>query len=146
MNDKLAKALRKAAGYRNQSATPGVCPFPGIARMYTHPVYSTRSTKKSSYIRLPMGEKFTKVFTTVTRLVLDSRGKPVIEMGAQPDPKTGAIVPKTNLVPVVKPARLEQQSPKGMYRALKRLARKKMLAGLGAWILQSHQLQKEVQA
>lgn len=139
MNDKLAKACRAAAGYRHQSATPGVIPFPGVARLYSHPVYTTREVVKSSYVRLPGLEKTTKVFTTLTRMVLDSRGKPIMEMETKPDPKTGMIMPKTQLVPVAKPVRLDPQCPKGLYRALKKLARRHTLLTLGAAIHAAYQ-------
>ena len=144
MNDKLAKSLRHAAKYRNQSATPGVIPFPGVARMYSHPVYTTRQTKKSSYVKLPMMEGVTKVFTTLRRLALDGRGKPILEMADKPDPKTGVIMPKTELVAVPKPARLDSQCPKGLYRALKKFAKQNMLLGLGTAIHVAYQ--KEVTA
>lgn len=39
MNEKTAKLLRKVAGYRNQTATPGVMDFPGIARVVKAPVF-----------------------------------------------------------------------------------------------------------
>lgn len=139
MNDKIAKALRGAAKYRNQTATPGVIPFPGVARMYSHPVYATRQTKKSSYIKLPLLEKTTKVFTTLTRFVLDGHGKPIMEMNSQPDPKTGICLPKTELVAVPKPVRLDPQCPKGLYRALKKFARKHTLMTLGTAIHAAYQ-------
>src|SRR5258706_16482680 len=114
MNDKLAKSLRHAAGYRNQTATPGVIPFPGVARMYSHPVYSMRETKKSSYVKLPLTEATTKHFTTLRRFVLDDRGQPIMEMNSRPDPTTGIVMPKTELVAVPKPGRLDPQCPKGL--------------------------------
>jgi len=142
MNEKAAKMLRHAAGYRNQTATPGVIPFPGVARMYSHPVYTTRLTKKSSYVKLPLMEKTTKVFTTLKRFVLDGRGKPIIEMNSQPDPKTGIRMPKTELVAVVKPVRLDPKCPKGLYRALKKFAKRNTLLGVGTAIHAAYQ--KEV--
>lgn len=132
MNDKLAKMLRGHAQYRNQSKTPAAMPFPGVARLYTHPVYQTREVVKSAYAILPLLAKPTKVFTTVRRFVLDQRGRPIPEMT---DEKT----PKTELVPVSKPARLDPASAKGKYRALKRLARKRLLMGLGAAIAAAYQ-------
>ena len=39
MNAKKAKLLRKATGYKNQSATPGVMDFPGISKMVHVPVF-----------------------------------------------------------------------------------------------------------
>jgi len=146
MNAKLAKMLRGAAQYRNQSATPGVMPFPGVARLYQHPVFETRDVVKSSYVRLPLMDKTTKVFTTVRRLVLDNKGRPKqvmetqaigtvptfdergVRNGTNLAPITKA---KTDLVPVSKPARLDSQCPKGVYRGLKRLARRHLLTPLG---------------
>lgn len=39
------------------------------------------------------------------------------------DPATGEHIPQTELVPVPKPRRLDKQSPKGIYRVLKRVQR-----------------------
>lgn len=102
MNDKLAKALRKVAEYRQQTATPGIIPFPGIARMYQHPIY----------------------------LRYDGR-IPILQMETvEVDGKT-ITRPKTQLVPVVKPVRLDPQCAKGKYRALKRLVRRGTLLQAG---------------
>lgn len=140
MNQGLAKTLRAAAGYRQQSATPGVLPFPGVEkRMYKHPVYSTRITTKTTYHRLPMMDSVTKVYTRVKRMVVDRWGKPVLEMETLPD---GSMRVKEQLVPVTKPARLDPTCAKGKYRALKRLARKGLLIGAGTAALA--QLNKEV--
>lgn len=137
MNSKTAKMLRGRAGYRNSSATPSTMPFPGVARLYTHPVYKTHKTKKSGYIKLPMSERVTKVFTTLERLVHDHKQKPILDM--QTDPKTGESKVKTTLVPVSKPARLNAAEPKGVYRGLKRLARKGLLMELGRQITAAYQ-------
>jgi hypothetical protein len=143
MNAKLAKSLRATAGYRNMSATPATMPFPGVARIYTHPVYQTRLTKKSSYAKLPMNETVTKVFTTLRRLKHNHLEKPVLEVVT--DPKTGLPTTKTALVPVSKPARLNAAEPKGVYRGLKRLARKGLIMELGRQITAAY-LPKEVTA
>lgn len=137
MNDKLAKMLRHHAQYRNQSATPATMPFPGVARMYSVPVYQTRERVKPSYAILPLLAKPIKVFTTLRRMILDHKGRPIPEMDV--NPTTGAKTPRTELVPVSKPARLDPTSAKGKYRALKRLARKQLLQGLGAAILAAYQ-------
>jgi hypothetical protein len=143
VNAKLAKSLRATAGYRNQSATPGTMPFPGVARLYTHPVYMTHQTRKSSFAKLPMIEKVTKVFTTLTRLKHNHVEKPILEVVT--DPKTGLTTPKTTLVPVSKPARLNAAEPKGVYRGLKRLARKGLIMELGRQITAAY-LPKEATA
>lgn len=132
MNSKTCKRLRAAAGYRNATATPSTMPFPGVARMYSHPVYLTHYTRKSSYVRLPLSEKTTKVFTTLERLAHDDRERPVVKMDL--DPKTGLSKPKAALVPVSMPARLNAAEPKGVYRGLKRLARKGLIMELGRQI------------
>jgi hypothetical protein len=150
MNAKLAKMLRGGAQYRNQSATPGGMPFPGVARLYQHPVFETRYVIKSSYVHLPLMDKPTKVFTTVRRLVLDNKGRPkqVMEtqaIGTVPTfdahgVRNGTnlkpiVKAKTELIPVSKPARLDSQCPKGIYRSLKRLARRRLLKPLGVSLL-----------
>jgi hypothetical protein len=163
MNQRLSKDLRVAAEYRNQSATPGVMPFPGVARVYKHPVYATRITTKTTYQRLPLADKTSKVFTRVRHMVVDRYGKSVLEMetlapGTVPVSFSddGKNTPtafnehtltrvKEQLVPVTKPARLDPQCAKGKYRALKRLARKGLLPTLGAAIIAAQQ-GKEVQA
>jgi hypothetical protein len=153
VNAKLAKMLRGPAQYRNQSATPGVTPFPGIMRMYRHPVYSTRITTKTSFIRLPMEDKVTKVFTRVRHMVVDRWGKPIVEMvthspgtlpvafGDDGKPtefnKHVVVQPKEQVVPVVKPVRLDPTCAKAKYRALKRLGRKGLLIQTGAAIIDS---------
>lgn len=139
MNDKIAKNLRHAAGYRNQTRTPGVMDFPGVARFYRQPVVSTRQAIKTCYVW--MVHRYHKVQTKVTSIVVDRWGKGVMEMesfkpGTLPitdplDPKkvigynTELVIrPKEQLVPVSKPGRLRAHEPKGIYRALKRMWRR----------------------
>jgi hypothetical protein len=152
MNDKQAKLLRKAAGYRNQSATPGIIPFPGIARFYLHPVVSKRPAVRTSYVRLPLDSALTKVKTKVYSVVQFRRNQPVWEMEMTPvfeptldehgqqvydsngQPATHPVLRdgqpvmqpriKQAQIPVTKPARLDPRCPKGVYRSLKRLARR----------------------
>lgn len=121
MNAKKAKFLRKAAKYKNQSATPGVMDFPGVARMVKVPVFSKHTAIKTSYLRLPLDTKCTKVFTKVTKLDVDHRGKPVAMLTT--DPKTGMIVPEYELAANSKPGKLRADEPKGIYRGLKRAVR-----------------------
>lgn len=128
MNSKTAKLLRKAAGYRNQTATPGTMPFPGVARGYKHPVYATRTARKSSYI-YHVGE-WLKVFTDVTRMVHNHREKPVLEM----EVRDGVPQPKEALIAVSKPGMLNPQQPKGVYRGLKRIERRVGLLRLARWL------------
>ena len=147
-----SKMLRGVSGYRNQSATPGLIPFPGVARFYSHPVVSRRPAIRTSYVRLPMDDKVTKVRTRVMSMVLGARNLPVFEMELRPvfeptldangrqvydakgQPATHPVLQdgqpvmrmqvKEAPVPVTKPARLDPRCPKGVYRSLKRLARR----------------------
>ena len=138
MNGKQAKALRRAAGYKNQTQTPGVMDFPGVARFVRHPKFEMHTTLKTSYEFLPgLGEKSEKVTTPVQRLTLRG-GKPVPLIEANPD--YGKSIPGTDglldaeqfrqafdLVPNSKPGRLRPAEPKGVYRTLKRLFRRGLL-------------------
>ena len=138
MNGKQAKALRRAAGYTSQTATPGVMDFPGVARFVRHPKFETHTATKTSYIVLPGDAKPTKVETEVQRLTHDRHGKPVALIEANPDygkpiPGTDGLLdaeqfrPAFDLVPNSKPGRLRPTEPKGVYRSLKRLFRQGLL-------------------
>lgn len=161
MNQKLARTLRQAAGYRNQSATPGTMDFPGVARMYTHPVVMTRQAIRKCYVY--MVDKWHKIETEVTAVVTDRFGKGVIAMEwcapgtvetkweevqqegggiskrAIAWNKYGFARPRTQLVPVSKSGRLNPTEPKGIYRALKRLWRKGLLTELGRAMIEARQ-------
>lgn len=139
MNGKQAKALRRAAGYRNQAATPGVMDFPGVARFVKHPKFETHEAIKTSYVFLPGGVKPTKVQTPVQRLTLGRDRKPVPLIEENPD--YGKPIPGTDglidagqfrqafdLVPNSKPGRLRTTEPKGIYRTLKKLAKRGLLS------------------
>lgn len=142
MNGKQAKQLRQAAGYRNQTATPGVMDFPGVARFVRHPKFETHMATKASYEFLPGSAKPTKVETEVQRLTL-RHGKPVPLIEANPDygkprldaPRSGMSLlvnaeqfrQAFDLVPNSKPGRLRSTEPKGIYRTLKRLFRRGLL-------------------
>lgn len=123
MNGKQAKALRRAAGYRNQTATPGLMDFPGVARLVKMPRFERRDTVKTSYEFLPGLEKPVKVDTPVSRLMHGWRRQPIalIDSSGQP---------LFDLVPVTNPARLRPTEPKGVYRALKKLARRGLLGAV----------------
>jgi hypothetical protein len=114
MNAKKAKLLRKAASYKNQSATPGVMDFPGVSKAVHMPVFDTHEAVKTSYVRLPLDLEFTKVFTKVRRLTTDRHGKPVLVLNADG-------TPKTQLEVLSKPGVLRADEPKGVYRAMKKL-------------------------
>jgi hypothetical protein len=147
MNSKLARQLRRASGYTGEEIGPKLMPFPGVARLVTMPVYRTRVTVKTCYVRLPLADKPEKVQTPTRRMVVDNRGQAILEFevlkaGTVPtefaeDGKTPTafnkhdiVRPKTSLVPVSKAARLDAKSPKGIYRHLKRLARRGMTVEL----------------
>ncbi len=138
MNGKKAKALRQAAGYRNQTATPGIMDFPGVARFVKHPRFEMHEAVKTCYIQLPGGAGHTKVETTVRKLTLGAGRQPIMAMEANPnygkpiDGTPGLIdnerfTPAFDLVPNSKPGRLRATEPKGIYRALKKLARRGLL-------------------
>ncbi len=133
MNAKIAKELRKAAGYRNQSATPGTIPFPGVARMYEHPVYTTRPAFSTTYEPHP-GVRGKMVRVTHKRTAMNVMGRkgkeqyiPLV-LEEKVHPKSGATYygPKLELVPVAKPAKLANCA-KSVYRDLKRLLREGLL-------------------
>lgn len=115
MNGKRAKMLRKAAGYRNQSATPGVMDFPGVARVVKVPMFATHEATKTSYERLPLDTHWTKVQTKVRRLTHGSDGKPMLVLNADG-------TPKYQLEALSKPGVLQKTEPKGVYRQLKKFA------------------------
>lgn len=125
MNAKKAKLLRKAAGYKNQSATPGVMDFPGISKMVHMPMFDTHEATKTSYIRLPLDPGFTRVFTRVRRLTHGRDGKPVLVLNTDG-------TPKTRLEALSKPGVLRADEPKGVYRAMKKLSARCGMAGLVA--------------
>lgn len=117
MNAKKAKLLRKAAAYKNQSATPGVMDFPGVSKMVHVPVFDTHEVVKTSYVRLPLDLEFTKVFTKARRLTTDRRGKPVLVLNTDG-------TPKTQLEVLSRPGVLRATEAKGVYRQLKKLTRR----------------------
>ena len=123
MNAKKAKLLRKAAGYKNQSATPGVMDFPGISKMVHVPVFDTHEAVRTEYIKLPLDAEFTKVFTKVRRLTVGRGGKPVIVLNTDG-------TPKTQIEALSKPGTLRVTEPKGVYRQMKKLASRYGAAGL----------------
>jgi hypothetical protein len=126
MNAKKAKLLRKAAAYKNQSATPGVMDFPGIARAVKVPVFEKHEAIKTSYVWLPMDDGFTKVHTPVERLTIRGR-KPVPILhtgGVDEQGKSLAGTPRYELLPLTKPGKLREKEPKGVYRQLKKLSRR----------------------
>lgn len=132
LNAKVCKELRKAAEYINQSKTPGSMPFPGIARMYSHPVYTRREAVTTTYEK--KDGKMVRVYHKRASMnVLGRKGtQEFIPTLMEPtyDKETGEFAGnkvKLELVPVTKPARLVDCA-KAAYRDLKRMAREGMLA------------------
>lgn len=130
LNAKVCKEIRKAVGYVNQSQTPGVMPFPGVARMYSHPVYTKRESVSTTYEKKD-GQMVRVFHKRVAMNVVGRKGRePFIPMLMETitDEKTGKTShqPKLELVPVTKPARLVD-CIKASYRDLKRMARAGML-------------------
>lgn len=140
MNAKLAKGIRKATDYRNQSATPGVIDFPGVGKkIYQHPVMLKRMATRTKYVRFHPGEKPVKVATEVARFIMQScpvwyaRHRntsipsaygPVQMMEPQTRDGVTRVAPKLELVPVAKPARLSTDCPKGRYRVAKKFVKR----------------------
>lgn len=123
MNAKKAKLLRQAAGYKNQSKTPGVMDFPGVSRVARAPALGTHEVIKTSYCRVPLTGKFIKVESSEKRLTLRNN-KPVVLMHTDGVDKNGdslAATPKLDLVPMTNPGKLRLNEPKGSYRQLKKL-------------------------
>lgn len=130
MNAKRCKALRAAAGYRNQTATPGTMPFPGIMpHGYQFPVLS-RIKKTIRVFSRARGEP--RKFVEVDRIANSGTwvrngnfysAEPVFMMS-----KDGT--PAFQIMPVSKPGRLNKDQPKGLYRALKKLERKAGLSNI----------------
>ena len=138
MNGKQAKALRRAAGYRNQTATPGLMDFPGVARLVKHPKYKTHPAAKTCYVTLPGDDRPTKITTDVQRLTLDRHRQPIplIEENpgyGKPVAGTEGLIDNEqfhqafDLVPNSKPGKIRPTSSKGVYRSLKKLARRGLL-------------------
>jgi hypothetical protein len=126
MNAKKAKLLRQATAYKNQSKTPGVMDFPGIARAVKVPVFEKHMAVKTSYERLPLDDQFTKVHTEVPRLTLRN-GKPILilhEGGVDENGVSLAGTPRYELLPLSKPGKLRPLEAKGTYRAMKKLIRR----------------------
>lgn len=136
MNEKKAKRLRREAGYHNQSSTPGTMPFPGVKRFYAHPSYPMHAVTKTSYEPCWLVEEgrwgIYKARRQVTKVKLNARGKAEPQLEYIPehiDPETATVTaeyirPKTAMVPVTKPAVLNDREPKGIYRGLKRIEKR----------------------
>lgn len=123
MNAKRAKSLRAAAGYRNQTATPGTMPFPGIMpRGYQFPVLS-REPKKVRVLNRVKGKprKYIEVQRIVNSGTFARNGDRWLAEPVFMRNKDGT--PAIQIMPVSKPGRLNAQQPKGIYRELKRLER-----------------------
>lgn len=134
LNASDAKLYRKLSGYRNQSATPSRPEFPGIARIYSAPVYATRPALVSSY-EMRDG-KMVRVLRKVTSMVVmaryHQRPEPALVMGEHTypadHPRAGQKYngPQLEMLPVVK--KVAVTGPKAQYRQLKRLHKKGVMS------------------
>ena len=133
MNAKKAKLLRKAAGYRNQTATPGTIPFPGIMpRGFMMPQPTKRTVTAKTWNPATRKYEHAPAIRIVNSGAWSRRGKfymaePVYDMTID---ENGKPVPKFDVMPTTKPGRLNDKQPKGLYRALKRIESKFGLHGL----------------
>jgi hypothetical protein len=100
--------------------------FPGIARAVKVPVFEKHLAHKTSYERLPLDDKFTKVITRVERLTLHgNKPKPVLHAGGVDENGVSlAGTPRYELLPLTKPGKLRPIESKGTYRAMKKLVRR----------------------
>lgn len=140
MNEKRAKVLRRAAGYKNSSKTPAKMKFPGVARMVKFPTVS-----KSEVQRFKRGHPFhPRIVETAITLDVSPRfirtGKfwnaEVTQMLTTD--KDGEIIPAFELVPLSKPAVHDPKlTPRGAYRALKKLDRTVGLEKVAAGVQES---------
>lgn len=118
LNAKTAKMLRKAAGYKNQTATPAAPPFPGIHHLMDFPLFKKRPKTRGTE---PNGEP---LMTMQGHMVGNRRfiAVPALEKYEVTD--EAGVVHKgtrqaTQPVPVTKPAKHNDSTTKGAYRALK---------------------------
>lgn len=128
MNAKLAKLLRRNAKYKNQTSTPGVCPFPGVAKnLLEIPVFETRPSFHSTYER--RDGKFVRVIHRRTAMAVVGRigreeiVRPEMEVKTVKEGRFAGSTymgPRTTLVARPLPARLGD-GPKADYRKLKRI-------------------------
>lgn len=126
MNAKLAKGIRKATDYKNQSATPGVIDFPGVSKkIYQHPVMMRNKNGRLTTRSCPVW------YARYRNTSIPSAYGPVQEMVVKtavtgPDDLLGVtrLEPKVELVPVAKPARLSTDCPKGRYRVAKKFVKR----------------------
>lgn len=133
LNAKAAKEMRSAAKYRNQTATPSHPEFPGVARLYSAPVYATRTKVEHSYEK--RNGEMVKVLRNKRSMVMvhfrGRRSEPQLVMDWQvypkDHPKAGEKFwgPKLEVIPVAKP--VAATGAKKIYRNLKRLYRKGLL-------------------
>lgn len=145
LNAKKAKELRRAGGYKNQTLTPGVTPFPGIHHLAEFPLVKTRTTIKRSsaiingewsVVETPLatatGRRFAKGMFAA-ELILEQH-YPVIDKETGERSRTAVWRQVTQPTPITKPAKLYTTQPKGIYRSLKNLHRKNVLTVFGDFI------------
>lgn len=116
LNAKVAKVMRKMAQYR-----PGPQPkpeFPGIHHLLQVPLYATHTRT----IR-EMGPRGKIITRKVEKIRYGNDGKTPLSPlwhAVKDDAGNERVIHKTEVVPVLKPIRLLNTSPKASYRKLKR--------------------------
>lgn len=120
MNAKLAKGIRKATDYRNQTATPGLIDFPGVGkRIYQHPVMVRNKNGRLLTRACPLW------YARYRNTSIPSAYGPVQDMEVKTDEHgITRAEPRIQLVPVAKPARLSTDCPKGRYRVAKKFVKR----------------------
>ena len=150
LSARTAKSLRAEAQYVNQTRTPSHPEFPGVARIYSAPVYQTRAAFSTEYRRLhgvPKPERVTIKRTAmavtghmgreqIVPIEMEMKRYPATIEIERPDgttvevahPRAGQVYhePRLELVPVTKA--ISATGPKAVYRKLKRLHKKGLLA------------------
>lgn len=129
LNAKTAKRLRKAAGYRNASATPAKPTFPGIHHLLRFPTMKRRTTVKRS--SACVDGRWAVVETPVEvacgrrwgyRKFTPDADQPMVE---EREPTPGGVdivhtIQAYTPVPVTKPGKYDERTAKGQYIVMKR--------------------------
>lgn len=105
MNAKRAKAIRAAVGYKNQTKTPSPLPFPGVRRLVNFPLVQRNESGNVRHVNRKVKHGRFWVFD--------------VEFQHKPD---GTLA--TDLTPFLKTARHPEDTPRGVYRRIKKLDRK----------------------
>ena len=136
MNQKKAKALRRAAGYRNATATPSAIKFPGVARMVKFPTVATRVVTKivKGYPFWPRKMVELKVQALSSVFIRAGKWWQAEALQMIKTKEDGTVEPQFELVAFSKPARHNTETPRGIYRSLKKLERTVGLEAVAAGV------------